>query len=58
MPARAGRGSSKEFTPWQAIARRGDLEDVAQVIGLLVRPEARWMTGSVVAANGGDVYVV
>ena len=50
--------ASKEFTPWQAIPRRGEPEDVANVVGLLVRPESRWMTGSVVAANGGGVNVV
>lgn len=50
--------AAKEFTPWQAIPRRGDPEDIANVVGLLVRPESRWMTGSVVAANGGGVNVV
>lgn len=50
--------AAREFTPWQAIPRRGEPEDVAKVVGLLVRPESRWMTGSVVSANGGGVYLV
>ncbi|KAB8214228.1 hypothetical protein BDV33DRAFT_228432 [Aspergillus novoparasiticus] len=32
-------------------------EDIANVAGLLASEKARWITGSVVCANGGSVYI-
>ncbi|KAF2658771.1 NAD(P)-binding protein [Lophiostoma macrostomum CBS 122681] len=37
--------------------RLGYAEDVADVVGWLVGEKSRWVTGSVVAANGGAEYV-
>ena len=37
--------------------RMGHAEDVADVVGWLVSDKARWVTGSVVAANGGAEWV-
>jgi NAD(P)-dependent dehydrogenase (short-subunit alcohol dehydrogenase family) len=37
--------------------RLGYAEDVADVVGWLVSEKSRWVTGSVVAANGGAEYV-
>ncbi|KAF2019960.1 NAD(P)-binding protein [Aaosphaeria arxii CBS 175.79] len=37
--------------------RMGFPEDVADVVGWLVSEKSRWQTGSVVAANGGSVFV-
>jgi 3-oxoacyl-[acyl-carrier protein] reductase len=36
-----------------ALGRIGDPEDIADVVSLLARPEARWITGQVVRADGG-----
>lgn len=33
-------------------------EDIANVAGLLASEKARWITGSVVCANGGSVHVM
>jgi 3-oxoacyl-[acyl-carrier protein] reductase len=37
--------------------RMGQAEDVADVVGWLVSEKSRWVTGSVVAANGGAQWV-
>ncbi|KAF2265791.1 NAD(P)-binding protein [Lojkania enalia] len=37
--------------------RMGYAEDVADVVGWLASEKARWVTGSVVSANGGAEYV-
>jgi 3-oxoacyl-[acyl-carrier protein] reductase len=37
--------------------RMGFAEDVADVVGFLVSEKARWVTGSVVAANGGAEWI-
>lgn len=42
----------------QAIPRLGQPDDVASVVGLLCRDEARWITGSKVSANGGSIAVL
>ena len=35
----------------------GQAEDVADVVGFLVSEKSRWVTGSVIAANGGAEWV-
>jgi 3-oxoacyl-[acyl-carrier protein] reductase len=35
----------------------GECEDVADVVGWLVSEKARWVSGSVVAANGGAAKI-
>jgi 3-oxoacyl-[acyl-carrier protein] reductase len=37
--------------------RMGQAEDVADVVGWLVSEKSRWVTGSMVAANGGAEWV-
>jgi len=37
--------------------RIGQAEDVADVVGFLVSEKSRWVTGSVIAANGGAEWV-
>jgi 3-oxoacyl-[acyl-carrier protein] reductase len=37
--------------------RMGQAEDVADVVGWLVSEKSRWVTGSVVSANGGAEWV-
>ena len=48
----------QEFVPEQAIPRVGTPEDVADVVGLLCREESRWITGSVVGADGGGISIL
>lgn len=40
-----------ESTP--AAARVGEVEDIAPLVAFLCSEEARWVTGSVLSANGG-----
>jgi NAD(P)-dependent dehydrogenase (short-subunit alcohol dehydrogenase family) len=37
--------------------RMGQAEDVADVVGFLVSEQSRWVSGSVMAANGGAEWV-
>ncbi|KAF2199539.1 NAD(P)-binding protein [Delitschia confertaspora ATCC 74209] len=37
--------------------RMGFAEDVSDVVGWLVSEKSRWVTGSVVAANGGAIFI-
>ena len=46
-----------EFFPMQSIPRFGQPEDVADVVGMLCGPDARWITGCVVSASGGCVKI-
>lgn len=41
-----------------SLARLGKPEDAADLVGLLVSERAGWITGSVVAANGGAVKIL
>ena len=47
----------QEVVPQMSIPRVAECEDVADVVGVLVGREARWITGSVVAADGGTFKV-
>lgn len=38
-----------------ALGRVGTADDVAQVVAILARPEGQWMTGQIIAADGGLV---
>lgn len=46
-----------EFFPTQSIPRFGQPDDVADVVGLLCGPDARWITGCVVSASGGGIKI-
>lgn len=46
----AMRQAALQLTP---LGRVGTPEDIARVVGLLVRPEAGWVTGQVLVADGG-----
>lgn len=46
-----------EFFPTQSIPRFGQPEDVADAVGLLCGPDARWITGCVVSASGGGIKI-
>lgn len=48
----------QEYLPLQAVPRIGEPEDVADVVGLLCSKEARWVTGSVVSADGGGMKIL
>lgn len=41
-----------------SLARLGKPEDTADLVGLLVSEKAGWITGSVVAANGGSAKIL
>lgn len=47
-----------EFVTSQSIPRMGKPEDVADVVGLLCSEQARWITGSVVCADGGGMQIL
>lgn len=47
----------QEVTPLMSMPRIAEVEDVADAVGILVGGDARWITGSVVAANGGTVNI-
>jgi NAD(P)-dependent dehydrogenase (short-subunit alcohol dehydrogenase family) len=46
-----------KLVPIQSIPRDGKPDDVADVIGMLCSRDARWITGSVVNANAGTLYI-
>ena len=56
-PPDALEGFKQEFIPLQSIARMGQPEDIADVVGLLCSRDARWITGSVVSASGGGIKI-
>lgn len=43
--------------PMQSIPRVAEPEDVADVVGMLCSREARWITGSLVSADGGGFKI-
>ncbi len=47
---KAMREAAEQYTP---LGRIGNPEDIALAVSLLIRPEARWITGQVVVADGG-----
>jgi len=56
-PAGALEGFKNEFLPLQSIPRMGQPDEVADVVGMLCRRDARWITGSVVSASGGGIKI-
>jgi 3-oxoacyl-[acyl-carrier protein] reductase len=45
----------KQFPEQAAITRFGKPEEIADLIGYLVSPAARWMTGAAVRMDGGEI---
>lgn len=58
IPEDVLKGFEDEFVAPQDIPRVGMPEDVADVVGLLCREESRWITGSVVSADGGGISIL
>ena len=58
LPAELIESFENEFVPSQSIPRIALPEDVADVVGLLCREESRWITGSVVGADGGGMKIL
>lgn len=48
---------SDEFLPSMALPKIAEAEDVADVVGLLCSQDARFITGSVVSADGGGINI-
>ena len=52
-----GQGKTEQdkqrFAQMAALGRLGQPQDIADVVGLLVSDEARWITGQNIRANGG-----
>lgn len=47
--------ATARFPKEAGIARYGEPEEIAQLMAFLVSPEARWMTGSTLRMDGGEV---
>jgi NAD(P)-dependent dehydrogenase (short-subunit alcohol dehydrogenase family) len=48
----------QQFLKQAGIRRFGDAEEIADAIAFLVSPAARWMTGTVLRVDGGEVKAV
>jgi 3-oxoacyl-[acyl-carrier protein] reductase len=47
--------ATSSFPKEAGIARYGTPEEIAELMAFLVSPGARWMTGSVLRMDGGEV---
>jgi 3-oxoacyl-[acyl-carrier protein] reductase len=47
--------ATEKFPRDAGIARYGKPEEIAELIAFLVSPGARWMTGSALRMDGGEV---
>jgi NAD(P)-dependent dehydrogenase (short-subunit alcohol dehydrogenase family) len=47
--------ATEKFPRDAGIARYGEPEEIAELIAFLVSPSARWMTGSALRMDGGEV---
>lgn len=45
------------YVPQQSLPRLAEPDDVADVVGFLCSKQARWITGSVIPANGGGCKI-
>lgn len=50
--------AAANFPKEAGIARYGDPEEIAELMAFLVSPAARWMTGSTLRMDGGEVKSV
>ena len=51
----AGEEATAKFPEEAGIARYGEPEEIAELMAFLVSPGARWMTGSTLRMDGGEV---
>lgn len=58
LPEELIKSFENELIPLQSIPRVAMPEDVADVVGLLCREESRWITGSVIGADGGGISIL
>jgi 3-oxoacyl-[acyl-carrier protein] reductase len=47
--------AKQQFLKHSGISRFGDVEEIADVMAFVVSPAARWMTGTVLRMDGGEV---
>jgi 3-oxoacyl-[acyl-carrier protein] reductase len=45
----------EKFPALDGISRYGQPEEIADLMAFLVSPQARWMTGSAVRMDGGEI---
>jgi NAD(P)-dependent dehydrogenase (short-subunit alcohol dehydrogenase family) len=45
----------EQFPSKAGISRNGQPEEIADLMAFLVSPQARWMTGSAVHMDGGEI---
>ncbi len=50
--------ATAKFSQEAGIARCGEPEEIAELMAFLVSPGARWMTGSTLRMDGGEVKSV
>jgi NAD(P)-dependent dehydrogenase (short-subunit alcohol dehydrogenase family) len=50
--------ASQTFLAQSGIARFGEPEEIADLMAFLVSPAARWMTGSALRMDGGEVTAI
>ena len=50
--------AKQKFLKQAGISRFGTPEEIADIIAFVVSPPARWMTGTVVRMDGGEVKSV
>jgi 3-oxoacyl-[acyl-carrier protein] reductase len=47
--------ATKRFPEQVGISRYGQPEEIAELLGFMVSPAARWMTGTSVRMDGGEI---
>ena len=50
--------ANKSFLAHAGIERYGEPEEIAELMAFLVSPKARWMTGSAVRMDGGEISAI
>ena len=54
----SGDAAKAKFLEQAGIARFGDAEEVAELMAFVVSPKARWLTGTVLRMDGGEIKTV
>jgi 3-oxoacyl-[acyl-carrier protein] reductase len=50
--------AKRQFLKQAGVARFGEAEEIADLMAFIVSPAARWMTGTVLRMDGGEVKSV